>query len=66
MPSKNKSARVSAQIAAWIKWLYANTQLNQAQIAALFNLNQGRVSEIINGARFPNIAPQPYNEGDFA
>lgn len=66
MPKKNKSTQVSAQIAAWVKWLYANTPLNQAQIAALFNLNQGRVSEIVNGTRFPNITPQPYKQGDFA
>lgn len=63
MPTKSKSSRVTRQIAAWVKWLYANTHLNQAQIAAKFDLNQGRVSEIINGLRFPDVLPEPYFEG---
>lgn len=66
MPNKSRSSRVTRQIAGWVKWLYANTHLNQAQIAAKFDLNQGRVSEIINGLRFPEVPPEPLPEGGAA
>lgn len=65
MPTKRSSSRVTREIAAWVKWLYANTHMNQAQIAAMFDLNQGRVSEIITGIRFSNVPPEPYVEGEF-
>lgn len=58
MPIKNKSPRLNEALAANIKWLWQNTRLNQAQISALLGaINQGRVSEVINGHRFVDIPP---------
>ena len=31
----------------------------QHKIAAYLELNQGRVSEVLNGKRFPNVHPAP-------
>jgi len=59
MPTKNKSPRLTEETAAHIKWLWHNTSLNQAQIAAeLGAINQGRVSEVITGQRFHYVKPQ--------
>lgn len=59
MPTKNRSPRLTPTVAAYIKWLWQNTPLNQAQIsAALGAINQGRVSEVVNGHRYANVAPQ--------
>ncbi len=46
-----------------IKWMLLHTDLAQHQIAAKFNLNQGRVSEVHTGKRFPNVTP--INPGDY-
>lgn len=60
-PKKNSSPRLTERLAAYIKWLWINTRLNQAQIAALLGaLNQGRVSEVVNGQRFASISPMEY------
>jgi predicted XRE-type DNA-binding protein len=57
-PLKNRSPRLSRAIAAYIKWLWEYTPLNQAQIAALLGaINQGRVSEVVNGHRFADVTP---------
>jgi predicted XRE-type DNA-binding protein len=34
-------------------WLYRWSGMNQHDIAALFGVNQGRVSEVLNGYRHP-------------
>lgn len=61
MPPKNSSPRLTAKLAAYIKWLWQNTPLNQAQISALLGaLNQGRISEVVNGHRFANVAPREF------
>lgn len=58
IPSKQKSPRLDEAIAANIKGLWIHTPMNQAQIAAeLGAINQGRVSEVINGHRFPDVQP---------
>lgn len=58
MPNRNSSPHVTPLIASQIKGLWQHTRLNQAQIAArLGALNQGRVSEVLNGQRFPEIPP---------
>ena len=50
--------RLTSQKAALIKGLWNHTNLNQAQIASkLGGINQGRVSEVVRGLRFENIAP---------
>ncbi|GAA0779102.1 hypothetical protein E1180_19170 [Roseibium denhamense] len=57
-PKKLKSPRLTAELAAEIKALWKHTELNQAQIAAkLGGLNQGRVSEVINGLRYAEVLP---------
>lgn len=56
--SRQKSPRLTRALAAKIKYLYQHTDLNHAQIAAqLGALNQGRVSEVINGKRFYDVPP---------
>lgn len=58
MPTKNRSPRLTTCLAAHIKWLWMNTPLNQAQISATLGaINQGRVSEVINGHRFAEVKP---------
>lgn len=59
--NKNKSPKLTRELAAWIKWLWLNTPLNQAQIASVLGaINQGRVSEVINGLRFSDVTPEPF------
>ena len=49
---------MTAELAGKIKFLWNSTDMNQAQIAAQLGvLNQGRVSEVISGARFDDIPP---------
>jgi len=55
---RRKSPRLTAEIAAKIKALHKHTDMNHAQIAAhLGAMNQGRVSEVINGARYSDVPP---------
>ncbi len=61
---KNKSPKLTEESAAHIKWLWQNTPLNQAQIAAkLGAINQGRVSEVLAGYRFKHVQPQSMEGG---
>lgn len=61
MPVKNKSPKLTEELASYIKWLWLHTPLNQAQIAAeLGAINQGRVSEVVTGFRFKDVAPSEY------
>lgn len=63
-PKKNRSPRLDKQLAGHIKWLWLNTPMNQAQIsAALGAINQGRVSEVLNGLRYPDVGPLPFEGG---
>ena len=65
MFKKNKSPKLDETTAAHIKWLWENTPLNQAQIAAeLGAINQGRVSEVVTGFRFAEVPPQKYLGGN--
>ena len=52
---KRTSPPLTREIAARIKRLWKETELNQHQIAAALSLNQGRVSEVLNGQRFPDV-----------
>ncbi len=54
MIKTRRSPYVTAKMASAIKWMLARTTLAQHQIAARFNINQGRVSEISTGKRFRN------------
>jgi len=59
---RRKSPTLNETLAAYIKWLWQHTPLNQAQISATLGaLNQGRVSEVVNGHRFAEVEPLPYS-----
>jgi predicted XRE-type DNA-binding protein len=60
-PKKNRSPRLDKQLAGHIKWLWLNTPMNQAQISATLGaINQGRVSEVVNGKRYASVSPQKF------
>jgi predicted XRE-type DNA-binding protein len=44
-------------MAAHIRFLVTVKKLYQHQVAALLGLNQGRVSEVMRGHKFPNVPP---------
>lgn len=52
-----RSPPLTADVAAAIKRLAKETDLLQHEIAARLNLNQGRVSEVLTGKRFPEVHP---------
>ena len=63
MPTKYRSPGLTEEMAAHIKWLWRNTPLNQAQISALLGaINQGRVSEVVTGQRYPEVEPEEFPE----
>jgi predicted XRE-type DNA-binding protein len=51
------SPRMTAALAAQIKWLGQDGSLAQHEIAARLKVNQGRVSEVLNGKRFAHVPP---------
>lgn len=55
---KRVSKPLTAELAAKIKRLARETTLAQHQIAAKLDLNQGRVSEVLTGKRFPEVQPE--------
>ena len=56
-PKKRKSRTVTPEMAAEIKALLLPGYMNQHDIAARYGINQGRVSEINTGAKFPGVEP---------
>ena len=54
-----KRPTLNAHIAAQIKKLAATTSMFQHEIAAIFGINQGRVSEVLSGKRFSHVPPAP-------
>lgn len=50
------SPRITLEMAAQIKALCDQGHL-QHDVAAHFGINQGRVSEVVNGKRFPKVKP---------
>lgn len=54
----HRSPPVTPEMAAHIKYLIGRGDLMQHEIAAKVGINQGRVSEINRGRRFPSIAPR--------
>jgi predicted XRE-type DNA-binding protein len=44
-------------MAAHIRFLVSERGLYQHQAAALVGINQGRVSEVMRGYRYPNVQP---------
>lgn len=61
---RKASPTVTADMAAEIKRL-KSTGLYHHQIAALLEINQGRVSEVMTGKRFPEIPPAQRSLFDF-
>ncbi|SUA99165.1 Uncharacterised protein [Pannonibacter phragmitetus] len=55
-PRRRRSSTVTPEKAAIIKALL-KTGMYQHEIAALLEMNQGRVSEINTGKKFPEIEP---------
>ena len=53
------SQPLTAALAARIKKLAQTRTLAQHQIAAQLDINQGRVSEVLTGKRFPWVPPAP-------
>jgi predicted XRE-type DNA-binding protein len=51
------SRPLTAELAAKIKRLAREEDLYQHQIAALLEINQGRVSEVLSGKRFAWVQP---------
>lgn len=54
---RKASPTVTSQMAAEIHFLRQNKGLYNHQIAAFFDINQGRVSEVLTGKRFPDVTP---------
>ena len=57
---KKKTPSVTVEMAAKIK-LLLKTGEKQHRIAALFDINQGRISEINTGKKFSNVDPRQYD-----
>ena len=61
---RTPSPRVTLKMACEIKYLKIVRGLYNHQIAALFGINQGRVSEVMTGKRYPEA--QPLDQGSFS
>ena len=57
MKRKNSNP-VTAEMAAKIKYLVGVIGLFQHQAAAVLGINQGRISEVMNGKRHSGVPPQ--------
>jgi predicted XRE-type DNA-binding protein len=54
---RKASTPLTPRLASEIKRLAAPGNVMQHQIAALLGINQGRVSEVLSGKRFPESHP---------
>lgn len=54
---RKSSPPVTREMAGQIRWLKESKKLFNHQIAAHFGINQGRVSEVLTGKRFPGVPP---------
>lgn len=54
---RTPSPKVSPEMAAHIKFLVRERKLYQHQVAALCGINQGRVSEVMNGHMHGDVPP---------
>lgn len=54
---RRSSKPVTKEMAAHIRFLIKDKGLYQHQAAALVGVNQGRVSEVMNEHRHPNVPP---------
>lgn len=58
--SKRHSPHVTAEMAPKIKHLCLVDGQMQHDVAARFGINQGRVSEIVTGKKFPKASPDSH------
>lgn len=56
MAARRPSPKVTREMAATIK-RYLLENLAQHEIAAMFGINQGRISEIKTGRKFGDVSP---------
>ncbi|WP_321327667.1 helix-turn-helix transcriptional regulator [uncultured Parasphingorhabdus sp.] len=54
---RESSKPVTKEMAAHIRYLIKEKGLYQHQAAALVGVNQGRISEVINERRHPDVPP---------
>jgi len=57
MVTRKQSPKVTREMAATIK-RYLLDNLAQHDIAAMFGINQGRISEIKTGRKFGDVSPK--------
>ncbi len=56
---------MTAELAAKALTLVKEFHLKQQQVAALLGVNQGRVSEVVNGKRYVGVSPMPSDQLSF-
>lgn len=62
--ARKPSPPLTAELASKIKHLLSLGRYHQHQIAALLGVNQGRISEVKRGRRWPDVGPsQPFLPG---
>lgn len=54
---RTSSPNITPEMAAHIRFLVRDRGLYQHQAAALVGINQGRVSEVMRGHRYPDVKP---------
>jgi len=54
---RTDSPQITPEMAAHIRFLIKERGLYQHQAAALCGVNQGRISEIMRGKRYPDVPP---------
>lgn len=54
---RKSSPPITAEMAAHIRFLIKERGLFQHQVAALLEINQGRVSEVMHGRHYPGAGP---------
>ena len=57
-PARKPSSRITPELAQEIRRLKREQGLYNHQIAALLNINQGRVSEVLTGKLHPDSKPR--------
>lgn len=57
MTERARSPNITPEMAAHIRFLVQERGLFQHQAAALVGINQGRVSEVMRGYRYPDVRP---------
>jgi len=60
-PRRRRSPHVTEEMAAQIKGYLRDTDMSQQDIATVFGVNQGRISEINTGTRFAYVKPISLN-----